>query len=165
VLTSAAVNIRELLIEPLTHIPPALALERLRAEDAERRVGGANHSIAEIVAHMGFWQDWFVQRCSGTAAPMVQRAAAGWPDVAPGTWPQWHAQFLAGLDRAAACAEPATRLDEAVAPAIEFPPLAQYTIRDALVHIASHNAHHLGQVIVLRQLAGQWPPPAGSWTW
>jgi uncharacterized damage-inducible protein DinB len=159
------VNIRELLLQPLAHIPPGLALERLSAEDAERRVAGANHSIAEIIAHIGFWQDWFVQRCSGTSTPMVQRAASGWPEVRPGTWPEWHARFLAGLDRAAACAEPATRLDELVAPAIEFPPLAQYTIRDVLVHVANHNAHHLGQVIVLRQLAGQWPPPAGSWTW
>ena len=37
------------------------------------------------------------------------------------------------------------------------------TKRDVLV--ATHNAHHLGQVILLRQLLGAWPPPAGSWTW
>jgi uncharacterized damage-inducible protein DinB len=52
-----------------------------------------------------------------------------------------------------------------VTPPIEFPPLTHYTIADALTHVATHNAHHLGQVILLRQLAGTWPPPAGSWTW
>ncbi len=52
-----------------------------------------------------------------------------------------------------------------VSPAIEFPPLAHYTIGDALVHVATHNSHHLGQVVLLRQLHGAWPPPAGSWTW
>jgi uncharacterized damage-inducible protein DinB len=52
-----------------------------------------------------------------------------------------------------------------VTPAIEFPPLADYTIRDAMVHVGVHTAHHLGQVVVLRQLMGLWPPPAGSWTW
>jgi hypothetical protein len=31
--------------------------------------------------------------------------------------------------------------------------------------MATHTAHHLGQIIVLRQLLGAWPPPAGSWTW
>jgi uncharacterized damage-inducible protein DinB len=52
-----------------------------------------------------------------------------------------------------------------VSPPIEFPPLASYSIGDVLVHVATHNSHHLGQVIVLRQLMGKWPPPAGSWTW
>jgi len=50
-------------------------------------------------------------------------------------------------------------------PAIEFPSLAHYSRRDVLVHVATHNAHHLGQVILLRQLLGVWPPPSGSWTW
>ena len=50
-------------------------------------------------------------------------------------------------------------------PPIQFPPIAHFTRRDALVHIANHNAHHLGQVIVLRQMMGQWPPPSGGWTW
>ena len=44
-------------------------------------------------------------------------------------------------------------------------PLAHYSRRDVFVHVATHNAHHLGQVILLRQLAGKWPPPSGSWTW
>jgi len=37
--------------------------------------------------------------------------------------------------------------------------------QDWFLHVATHNAHHLGQVILLRQLTGAWPPPAGSWTW
>ncbi len=53
----------------------------------------------------------------------------------------------------------------AITPPIEFGPLASYTVRDALVHVAQHNSHHLGQVILLRQLMALWPPPSGSWTW
>jgi uncharacterized damage-inducible protein DinB len=52
-----------------------------------------------------------------------------------------------------------------ISPAIEFPPLAHHTIGDALLHVSVHNSHHLGQVIVLRQLMGCWPPPAGRHTW
>ncbi len=114
---------------------------------------------------LAFWQDWVVERCKGTPVPMVQSAAAGWPGVAPGAWPDLRERFYAGLARAAELGESAARLDAPICPAIEFPPLAQYTIRDALVHIAQHNAHHLGQVIVLRQMRGFWPPPAGSYTW
>jgi uncharacterized damage-inducible protein DinB len=159
------VNPHELLVEPFAYMPPARALEGLSADEAARRPPGSSHSIAEIVGHLTFWQEWFIQRCQGTAAPVVQRAAAGWPETSAKDWPDVHARFIDGLQRVAALGDPPSRLDAPIEPAIEFPPLARYTIRDAVVHVASHNAHHLGQVIVLRQLAGLWPPPSGSWTW
>lgn len=156
---------RELLIQTLAYIPPANALDGLSAADAERRLERANHSIAELVAHLHFWQSWFCSRCEGKHEPMVASASQGWPAVAPGSWPELRQRFLDGLERAAALGEGPARADAAVAPAIEFPPLARYTVRDALVHVAQHNAHHLGQIILLRQLMGLWPPPSGSWTW
>ena len=159
-------NAKELLTEPIGFLAPARALEGLSSELADRRVEGASHSIAEIVAHLNFWQNWFIRRAEGTAAPMVQRAAEGWPAVTPGSWPALQQQFVDGLSRLTAWADAAGEtLDTALMPAIEFPPLAHYTKRDVLVHVATHNAHHLGQVILLRQLLGAWPPPAGSWTW
>ena len=157
---------RELLLEPIAYLAPVRALEGLTPELAERRVEAVNHSIAEIVAHLTFWQDWFSQRLAGTAAPMVERAARGWPVVAPGSWPGVQQQFVDGLSGLVAWAErDAADLPLPLAPPIEFPPLARYTRYDALVHVATHNAHHLGQVILLRQLLGAWPPPSGSWTW
>ena len=154
-------NPRELLIDTYPHIPPPRALENLTPEDAERRLPGATHTVAEIVAHMAFWQEWFCNRCAGIAEPMVQRAADGWPVVAAGSWPSVQARFVAGLERAVSL----ENRDQPVAPPIEFPPLAKYSVRDAQVHIAQHNAHHLGQVILLRQMMGLWPPPSGGWTW
>jgi uncharacterized damage-inducible protein DinB len=97
---------------------------------------------------------------------MVQQAALGWPAVAPGSWAAVHQQFGQGLRQLVAWADAhRDTLDAPLTPAIEFPALAHYSRRDALVHVATHNAHHLGQVIVLRQLLDSWPPPAGSWTW
>ena len=151
----------ELLIEPIAFLAPGRIIEGLTSEQAERLVPGAPHSIAQILAHMTFWQDWFCQRCAGVASPVVAHAADSWPDVVAGDWPALQQRFLAGLDRAASLA----RVDERITPSIEFPPLAAYTVRDAQVHIASHNAHHLGQIVLLRQILGLWPPPAGSWTW
>ena len=159
-------NARELLTEPVEYLPPARALEGLPPALADRRMEGTAHSIAEIVAHMTFWQQWFARRVAGVAAPMVQRAADGWPDVAPGQWAAVHQRFLDGLSGLIAWSDAAGEgLDAPLTPAIEFPPLAHYSRRDALVHVATHNAHHLGQVILLRQLLGAWPPPGGSWTW
>jgi uncharacterized damage-inducible protein DinB len=158
-------TVRELLVEPLVHLPPAKALEGLTPEDAGRRPTGSPHSIVELVAHMDFWLTWFCARCEGVSAPMPAHAAEGWPVVAAKDWPDVETRFTASLERAVAIGEDSQKFGRPITPAIEFPPLAEYTVRDAMVHAAGHNAHHLGQVILLRQMMGLWPPPAGSWTW
>jgi uncharacterized damage-inducible protein DinB len=155
-------NARQWLTDTHAHMPPAKAVEELSPYDAERRLPGANHSIADIVAHMAFWQEWLCLRCDGVAQPMPATAAEGWPEVEAGSWPAVLARFVAGLERAVALGD---RGDQPIAPAIEFPPLSGYTTGDAVVHIAQHNSHHLGEVIVMRQMLGAWPPPSGSWTW
>ena len=61
---------RELLVDTFVHLPPPRIIEQLTSDQAEQRLDGADHSIAEIVAHMSFWQDWFCTRCEGTPEPM-----------------------------------------------------------------------------------------------
>lgn len=156
---------REMLVDTVAYMPPAEALNGLTPEEAERRVEGAPHSIAEIVAHMSFWMDWFCSRCDGRDDPVAASATEGWPPVPTGAWPDVQRRFLTVLERAAAIGDDRARLDAPLSPPIEFPPLATYTLHDALVHVATHNAHHLGQVIMLRRLMGRWPPPSGSYTW
>lgn len=155
---------RDLLIDTLGHLSPPLILDGLPVDAAERRLPDAPHSIAEIVSHLSFWQAWFIQRCEGVDVPMAATAALGWPAIAPGGWPQIKGGFCAGLDALVALGERGD-LGAPVTPPIPFPPLANYTLRDVIEHVAHHNAHHLGQIVVLRQMMGQWPPPAGSWTW
>ena len=157
--------IRELLLDTFVHIPPAHALADLTAEDATRVPAAGVHSIAAILAHIEFWQSWFLDRCEGRDTPMPVKAADGWPAIPGAHWPHVLGRFEGGLARAAALGEDPERLAAPIVPAIEFPPLAHYTVRDALTHVAQHNSHHLGQIILLRQLMGRWPPPQGSWTW
>ena len=156
-------NLHEFLTSPVAYLAPGKALDGLSAAQAEQKSVGVEHSIAGIVAHLAFWQDWFYQRCTGQAVPMIASAAQGWPAVAPGSWPELRTRFLDRLEALAALADGDVTVP--LSPPIEVPPLAGYTLGDALVHVATHNAHHLGQVILLRQLQGTWPPPAGSWTW
>lgn len=150
----------ELLASPLAFMPPGRLLDGLSPEDAARKVSGVNHSIVEILAHMVFYQSWFLSRCSGVAAPMAEHAEVGWPAAGAEDWPSLRAEFLNGLQRALELPEQG-RVD----PPIEFPPLAEYTIDDAITHMAQHNAHHLGQIVILRQILNRWPPPDGSYTW
>lgn len=154
----------ELFIEPFAHISAARALEGLTPEAAEHRIGSAPHSVAEIVAHLRFWQEWFLLRCEGGSAPMAAKAEEGWPEVVPGSWPILRDRFLEGLERLEKLGASEAR-DRRLSPPVEFPPLASYTVDDALVHTAIHNAHHLGQIILLRQLMGLWPPPSGGLSW
>jgi uncharacterized damage-inducible protein DinB len=157
------VSYQEFLVSPFAHLAPGRILEGLSTDDAERTLPGVPHSIADVVAHLAFWQDWFYDRCAGRATPMPTSAAIGWPEVPPGSWPQLRDRFLERLDQLAEIGEPAAAAP--VSPPIEFAPLARYSVGDALMHVATHNSHHLGQIILLRQLLGLWPPPAGSWTW
>ncbi len=155
---------RDLLADTTPHLSPRHVLDGLSPALADRPMPGAPHTISEIVAHMAFWQTWFAGRCDGSGCPMPSSAAAGWVAPEPGRWDEVRADFLEGLDRLVALGA-ASDLARRIDPAIEFPPLAQYAVGDVLVHVTAHNAHHLGQVVLLRQLLGAWPPPAGSWTW
>jgi uncharacterized damage-inducible protein DinB len=156
-------NLREFLVSPMGYLAPDKALDGLSAGEASHKVQGAAHTVAEIVAHLSYWQDWFYARCTGDSQPMATSAAAGWPGVQTEAWPALRSHFLDRLSLLATLGD--ADVSRRIAPSIEFPPLASYTIGDALVHVATHNAHHLGQVIVLRQLLGAWPRPGGSWTW
>src|SRR5687768_187193 len=130
-----------LLLDTHTYMPPAQIVSDLKDRHALTRVEGAPHSVAEIVAHLSFWQDWFLKRCRGEAEPMVTQAALGWPVVGAGEWDDVRERFLGGLEEATelGAGDLARRLD----PAIEFPVMSEYTVGDAVEHIAVHNAHHL----------------------
>ena len=154
---------RDLLFDNHAHVPALSALDGLTESHAESRLEHAPHSIAEIVMHLAFWQEWFCGRCEGSGDPLPPSAALGWPAPAPASWDAVRARFAAGLERAAALGDGDTA--RPISPSIEYPPLAEYTVGDAIGHMAAHNAHHLGQIVLLRQMLGVWPPPSGSYTW
>jgi uncharacterized damage-inducible protein DinB len=158
-------HLKSLLRGAHAYLSPTAALGGLSAADAASRPANVPHSITEIVAHMAFWQEWFLDRCDGKVVPSPTSAALGWPEVDEENWDAVRERFDAGFTRALTLAEDRERLGQPIAPPIEMKHLATYTVGDVLTHVALHNAHHVGQVITIRQLLGSWPPPAGSWTW
>ena len=135
----SAMDFHEFLLSPVAYLAPEKTLDGLSTAGAARRITGTSHSIAELVVHMSFWQEWFYSRCQGTAVPPAATAAEGWPAVTPGKWPDIRSRFISRLNEIAKLAEADT--SRSITPAIEFPPLAHYTVADALVHIATHNTH------------------------
>lgn len=137
-------------------MPPGRALDGLSADLACRRVEGAPHTVAEIVAHMQFWQAFSAALVRGEGPALPEHAAGGWPAVGPGDWDTVRRAFLSGLAEAKRLArgEDLSRLVD-----------GQKTVGYELTVNALHNAVHLGQVILLRRMLGAWPPPGGGETW
>lgn len=92
--------------------------------------------------------------------PAVSRHAAGsWPsNLGPANPEEWkHAvwNFRGGLDKL-----------ESKSREVDLLGKIGKTSRLRMLHtIASHTSYHTGQVVLLRQLLGKWPPPSGGLTW
>ena len=54
-------------VDTTTHVPPTRAIEGLSVQEAMQHLTGASHSIAQILAHVVFWQEWVQHRCQGGA--------------------------------------------------------------------------------------------------
>ncbi|HWG84127.1 MAG TPA: DinB family protein [Deinococcales bacterium] len=140
--------------------PPVRALDGLTGEQAATRPHGCPHNIAEVVAHLAFWQDWVLERAGGADNALPASAAAGWPAAGEHDWEAVRERFLVGIERCKALALQPGRLDDDFTWGKSVNALGY-----ALMDTAMHNAHHLGQVITLRQALGAWPPPGGGVSW
>jgi uncharacterized damage-inducible protein DinB len=123
-------------------------------EVAGVRPAGASHSIYEELWHLDDWQTFVLRMARGQA---VRKEYSGTPfpsSPAPQHEEEWRElvkHFLEGSNQAAALAGDLERL--------ELPLADGPTVRERLELLAVHNAHHLGKIILLRQLLGAWTPP------
>jgi uncharacterized damage-inducible protein DinB len=161
---------RNLLINTLggegVFLGPIRVLDGLTPDHAHAKPHGLPHSIAEIVAHMCYWQEWF-NGCAVTGfTGIAQHAADGWPAVPADGWDAVRTRYLQSIEEAKRIAAESDSLGAPLLPpGVQIPVLAKESHGSGIVHAALHNAHHLGQVITLRQLMGLWPPPGGTITW
>ena len=155
-------TIERLLYGTGSHVHVLDALEGLAAEDAARRPEGAPHSVFQILGHMVYWQDIALARIRGEPHTAADRAADGWPRAATPAgekgWRRTVGELAAGLR---AFEE---HLVEAMDPAPPDPERAALARRNVRM-VMGHNAYHLGQIVILRQQLGCWPPPKGGDTW
>lgn len=133
------------------------ALSGLEPQTAARRPGGLPHSVAELVAHVNWWNRWMLDVIEGgQAMPYPKRAADTWPEVGAEDWARVRGEFYELL----------ARIDgHAARPDLANPVNHDETIGELLADFALHTAHHFGQVVTVRQALGAWPPPGGGDTW
>ena len=144
----------------LQSIPEAEAHQKLTTA-----TGSAPHSIYEEVWHLAFWQEITLDWVQGKATAYPEHAAEGFPTNLTEPWDSLRDRFLAGTQNAAAIANDRERLEITVACPRHNDPLRTMTVREQLESLAAHNGYHLGRVVLLRQLQGNWPPPDGGDSW
>lgn len=126
---------------------------------AGARPEGAPHSLFQLLNHMSYWQDWVVKWLDGGNPTVPKHAAGGWPgSPTPASAQEWQRAvrgFRSGLQK----------LDRQSRQADLLTTRGEHSRLGMLQAIASHNSYHAGQVVVLRQILGAWPPPSGGVTW
>jgi len=137
--------------------PYERALSGLEPWQALKVPPGSPYSVAQVLAHMVFWQDWLVASAAGSPQVFPAHAEEGWPPPTAEGWPNLVQRFLSGLEQARAMARDAATRHRLV--------FKEDTGARVLADLAVHNAHHLGEIILLRRLNGDWPPPGGGDTW
>jgi len=126
---------------------------------AGARPEGAPHSIFQLLYHISYWQDWVVKWLDGGNPPIPKHASGSWPGSAsPASAKEWR-QAVRGFRSGLAGLEHRSRGADLLAQRGKDSRLGM------LQAIASHNSYHLGQVVLLRQMLGAWPPPSGGLTW
>jgi uncharacterized damage-inducible protein DinB len=148
------------------HLEPAAVLDGLTADQAHTKPHGLPHSIADIVAHMCYWQEWFNDCAVIGFTGIAKHAVDGWPAVTRDEWDALRARYLQSVEGAKRIATESGSLgDPVLPPGVDVPILANESRGAGLLHAAVHSSHHLGQIITIRQLLGLWPPPGGTITW
>jgi uncharacterized damage-inducible protein DinB len=164
----ASSELQRLLLQNAAFTPPLQIVASIPEVARTRRVANVAHSIAEELWHIVYWQDHFLRCARREPFAYPQHAGLGWQQIDSLSETQWQglvARFEGGLSEAAEIAGEA-RLAERYStmeePGSGTGPL---TMLELIVNLAVHNAYHLGRIVLLRQIAESWPPPAGGDTW
>jgi len=139
------------------HMPFEEAVADFPAEAMNRRPPNVGYTPWHLVEHLRLTQRDMLEYI--TDADYHERAwpADYWPDPAATTTPEgWAASVAAFLeDRAALRALAADPERDLLAP---LPLTPGRSLLRAVRIIADHNAYHVGELAILRQVMGAWPP-------
>jgi uncharacterized damage-inducible protein DinB len=147
--------------------PAAHILEGITEELAHRGLPPAPHTIYQELWHIAFWQQLTLDWIRGIETAYPARPSLGFPEENNReSWEALRSRFLQTLAEAETAATNVPGLDQQIrCPSRPGQPVRVMTIREQLESLASHNAYHLGRLVLLRQLQHAWPPPSGGFGW
>lgn len=142
-----------------SHVATVTVFDGLDWKAAGARPRNAPHSVYQLLWHMAYWQEWGLKWLDGKRPTVPKHASGSWPDdpAPPGrqAWTSEVRRFRAGLKR----------LEKHAGDVDRLPKRGKLTGLGVVQSIASHNSYHAGEVALLRQMLGSWPPPSGGVTW
>ena len=131
-------------------VPAKQSVEGLTADQAAWKDGNANHSIAQLVSHLIFWNQTQLAKFKGETPP----AYSGKNDetfsmnLDKGSWENAVRQLDGVL----------VEWEKAIEAADEKKLQSWYS---TIAHISAHNAYHTGQILYIRKQQGSWDPAKG----
>ena len=153
-----APTLKSILLEQLksTHnvqdwfVPAIKAVDGMTVEQANWKDGKGNHSVAQLVSHLTFWDKQQLAKFKGEPPP----AYSGKNDdtFAPTVDQRGWESAVRELD--------AVLTDmENLIQAADDQKLQSWS--SAIAHISAHNAYHTGQILFVRKEQGSWDPEKG----
>ncbi len=131
-------------------MPAVKAVEGLTPEQAMWREGGANHSIAQLVSHLVFWNKEHLAKFKGDT-PAAYSGNNDETFAATVDKNTWEAAVRA-LD------DVLTAWEKAIESASDAKLQSWYS---TIARISTHNAYHTGQILYIRKQQGSWDATKG----
>ncbi|MBS1731340.1 MAG: DinB family protein [Bacteroidetes bacterium] len=130
-------------------VPVNVAVDGLTPEQAKWTDGSGNHSVGQLANHLIFWNLQQLYQFKGMKPP----AFNGNNDETFNSFDatNWK-ETVQRLDSVL------TAIEKVVEQADDT---ALQKMADAIAHINTHNAYHIGQMIFVRKLQGAWDPEKG----
>jgi uncharacterized damage-inducible protein DinB len=152
------------------HADSIACVEGVPMQIAVRKADGFPHTIFQLVWHINYWMEYDLDRIAGKSREYPEHAAESWPENPSSgnqdLWEQEVRRFKSLLEQYEAHARAGeaslNRTLSATDPLMADRP---YSIESILWQTILHNSYHVGQIAMLRQMFGLWPPPSGSDTW
>ncbi|MFZ0197948.1 MAG: DinB family protein [Candidatus Sulfotelmatobacter sp.] len=153
-----------------SHADPLACVEDLSAELATRRLEGFPHSVSQLVFHMNYWMDYELRRIRGLRPAYPEHAAESFPPApSPADAQEWdrRRKRFAGLlaDFAALANSSPKEMQRQIETAHDGDRSVAGTLEAVLWQMVAHNSYHVGQIALMRQVLGAWPPRGGGDTW
>jgi uncharacterized damage-inducible protein DinB len=137
-----------------SHVSPLKAITGLDAEIARKRPSKKAHSIWDILHHIVLWQDKTLEAIRGGDVDWTEAHAMEWPSgeslVKDSEWEILRERFDKGLTIA--------ELLDTTDLSVILPAWSDENAAKAFMVLVQHNSYHIGQIVVLREILGVWPP-------
>ena len=129
---------------------PREILAGITPQEACSLVSGIPYSVAQILAHLQWWQNERISIALGGDLSEFKPPFDDWPPVSPDDWDTLSSNFLAGFEQLLAITENVAAMQRII--------FDDLKVGRMLLSHPMHNAYHLGQIVLIRRLQGTWPP-------